>query len=216
MDITCNSCGATLKIPDNKLPSNQKVKVACPKCKSKITIDTRTIVKEDAPVKPETEKTDLGCEEDSGPLEIFDKDAQLAIILDNDEKRVEKHELSLKELSYVPIVCSTVQEAMGKLRLHHFNIVILSDGFDGQKISESTITHYLNSLAISIRRNIFLVLVGDKFKTMDNMRTFVESANLVINPVDMPKLTLILKNSLSDHEKFYKVFFDTLKEFDKE
>jgi len=68
---------------------------------------------------------------------------------------------------------------------------------------------------MSIRRKIFFVLLGDQFKTMDNMRAFGASANLVVNPRDLPDLTLILKKAINDNNQFYKVFMDTLKETGK-
>jgi hypothetical protein len=48
------------------------------------------------------------------------------------------------------------------------------------------------------------------------MMAFAMSANLVVNPEDLPNIRLILKKSASDNEKFYKVFMDTLKELGKE
>jgi hypothetical protein len=105
---------------------------------------------------------------------------------------------------------------MSKLRLHHFDLIIISDGFDGQDLANSPITHYLNHLSMSIRRKIFLVLLSDKFKTMDNMIAFARSANIIVNPDDLSNLPLLLKRGISDNEKLYKVFTDTLKEAGKE
>jgi len=51
---------------------------------------------------------------------------------------------------------------------------------------------------------------------MDNMMAFTLSANLVIHPADLSKLRLILNKAIPDHDKFYKIFTDTLKEAGKE
>ena len=40
MEITCEHCEVTLNIPDEKIPEGQVVRISCPKCKSKISIDT--------------------------------------------------------------------------------------------------------------------------------------------------------------------------------
>ena len=53
------------------------------------------------------------------------------------------------------------------------------------------------------------------FKTMDDMMAFALSANLVVNTKELDKLLAILKRALSDYEKFYKVFMDTLVEVGK-
>jgi len=210
MDITCASCGAAFKIPDEKLPPNQVVIITCPKCKGKIKVDTRKPDKDIA--SGETEE----LEQDSSPLELFEEGTRLALVLNGDDGQINDISSVLKELKYKPIVAPSIQDAMGKLRLHHFDMVILSDGFDGQNLEGSPVTHYLNHLSMSVRRKIFLVLVSEKFDTMDNMMAFTLSANLVIKLADLSKLRLILTKALPDHEKFYKIFMDTLKEAGKE
>jgi len=210
MDVTCDSCGASFKIPDEKLPPNQVVSIACPKCKGKIKVDTRNSDKDI--VSSEIEE----LEQDSSPLDLFEEGTRLALVLNGDDGQINDISSVLEELSYKPIVAPSIQDAMGKLRLHHFDLIILSDGFDGQNLEGSPVTHYLNHLSMSVRRKIFLVLVSDKFKTMDNMTALTLSANLVINPADLSKLRLILNKAIPDHEKFYKIFMDTLKEAGKE
>jgi len=210
MDVTCDSCGASFKIPDEKLPPNQVVSIACPKCKGKIKVDTRNSDKDI--VSSEIEE----LEQDSSPLDLFEEGTRLALVLNGDDGQINDISSVLEELSYKPIVAPSIQDAMGKLRLHHFDLIILSDGFDGQNLEGSPVTHYLNHLSMSVRRKIFLILLSDKFNTMDNMMALTLSANLVINPADLSKLRLILNKAIPDHEKFYKIFMDTLKEAGKE
>ena len=62
---------------------------------------------------------------------------------------------------------------------------------------------------------IFLALMGDKVNTMDDMMAYTMSANMVISTKDADKLSSILKKGLSEHERFYKVFMDTLVEVGK-
>jgi len=210
MDVTCDSCGAGLKIPDEKLPPNKVVSITCPKCKSKIKVDTREPDRDT--VSREIEEVEQG----SSPLDLFEEGTRLALVLNGDDGQVNEISSVLEELSYKPILAPSIQEAMGKLRLHHFDLIILSDGFDGQNLEGSPVTHYLNHLSMSERRKIFLVLLSDKFKTMDNMMAFTLSSNLVVNPAELSKLGLILNKAIPDHEKFYKIFMDTLKEAGKE
>ena len=41
METTCEHCKAKLNIPDEKIPKNKTVKIACPKCKKKITLSAK-------------------------------------------------------------------------------------------------------------------------------------------------------------------------------
>ena len=216
MDVTCKSCGASLTIPDRKVPPNQAVSLTCPRCKGKIRVDTREVDGNLISRKEESDKAGLEYEEDTSPLDLFEEGARLALVLDGNEGDIMEINSALEELSYKPVLPSSISEAIGKLRLHHFDLVFLSDGFDGQDLEGSPITHYLNHLSISIRRKVFLVLLSNKFKTMDNMMAFAKSANLVVHPDDLSNLPLILKKAISDNEKFYKVLMDTLKELGKE
>ena len=101
------------------------------------------------------------------------------------------------------------------MRFHHFDLIILADGFDNQPLDHSVIVNYLNRLTMSVRRKMFLALISDNFKTMDNMMSFAMSANVVINSKDIEKLHLILKKAVSENERFYKIFLDTLVETGK-
>jgi hypothetical protein len=214
MYVTCKACGATLNIPDEKLPSEHAVSITCPRCKGKIKIDPRESNKNLAPAKVREVGLEYG--EDTGPLDLFEEGTRLALVLDGDEGNVAEISSAFEEFSYKPILPTSIGEAMSKLRLHHFDLIIISDGFDGQGLTNSPIIHYLNNLSMSIRRKIFLVLLSDKFKTMDNMIAFARSANIVVNPDDLSNLSLILKKAIPDNEKLYKVFMDTLKETGKE
>ncbi len=201
MDVACESCGAKLTISDEKLPPNQVVTVACPRCKGKIRIKAG---------QPDED------EENSTPLDLFEEGTRLALVLDGNEENIGEINAALEELAYKPVLPSSTTEAMGKLRFHHFDLILLSEGFDGHDVERSPVIHYLNHLSMSERRKIFLVLLSNKFKTMDHMMAFARSANLVVSPDDLSNLSLILRKGISDNEKFYKVFVDSLKEIGKE
>ncbi|MFW6147192.1 MAG: zinc-ribbon domain-containing protein [Thermodesulfobacteriota bacterium] len=220
MDITCSSCGTLLHVPDQKLPPNQVVHITCPKCKKKIKVDTREPNFEPASAKKggQSHKEEQWSEydQDTSPLEFFEEGVKLALVLDTDELHLSKINPALEELGYKTIQPFTLQEAMAKIRLHPFDMVILSEGFDEKGLDGNPITNYLNRLSMSVRRQIYLVLISNRFKTMDNMTAFAMSANLVIHPDDLANLRLIVKKGTSENEKFYKVFMDTLKEIGKD
>lgn len=219
MDITCSSCGTTLSVADDKLPPNQVVNITCPKCKGKIKVDTRELDLKPAARRKEEEAEEeflSEYEDDTSPLEFFEEGVKLAIVLDTDDLRLSEITPALEELGYKVIQTLALQEAMSKIRLHPFDMIILSDGFDGKGLEGNPIINYLNHLSMSVRRKIFLVLLSSRFKTMDNMMAFAMSANLVVNPEDLPNMRLILKKGTSENEKFYKVFTDTLREVGRE
>ena len=130
-------------------------------------------------------------------------------------RQASKLESAVKGMGYRCIPSPNTRDAIGKMRFHHFDLVILADGYDGQDLINNSVMHYLNRLSMSVRRNIFLVLIGDRFKTMDNMMAFALSANVVLNPKELNRFAPILRNALSEKEKFYKIYTDTLAELGK-
>ncbi len=220
MDVTCSQCNKTLRIPDEKVPQDQIVKIACPACGNKITIDTRST----AGKKPEQGKTppaDQGAGQESAEeldygddtsLGFYEEGTKLALVLDSDLDRKEQIRGAVEAIEYRFVDSPSTRDAISKMRFHMFDLVILADGFDGQPLEYSPIVNSINHVPMSVRRKTFMALLGDRFQTMDNMKAFAMSANLVINPGDMDKLSGILKKALAENERFYKVFMDTLRE----
>lgn len=231
MEISCGNCKTKLNIPDEKIPKGQIVRVNCPNCKVKITIDARKErsaniyspnafadsgkLHEDSVVSEHSalsEESFFGYGDETGDesLVFFEEDVRLALIMVGNEDHAEKIKSVVEELGYKCASAPTTRDALGKMRFHHFDFIFLSDGFDGQELEHSPVLNYLNHLNIFLRRRIFLVLMSDQFKSLDEMMAFSRSANAVINPKDLGRLSGILKKAISDNEKFYKVFMDTL------
>lgn len=237
MEVICESCTAKLNIPDEKIPKNQGVKIACPKCKNKFILNSkepkpRTPAGEQnhspEPDKPLIEKTEAkprrkesegsyGYEDyaDDEALVFFEEGTKLALLMASDSGETKRILPAVERLGFKPISTSSTRDAIGKARFHHFDMVILMDGFDGQKLEHSAMMHYLNRLSMSVRRRIFVALVSEHFKTMDDMMAFAMSANVVVNSKDIERLFPILKKAISENEKFYKVFLDSLAETGK-
>ena len=53
-------------------------------------------------------------------------------------------------------------------------------------------------------------MVGENFKTLDNMEALAYSVNLVVNQKDIDQLETVLKKSIGDNDTFYKVYRETM------
>ncbi|MBN1831228.1 MAG: zinc-ribbon domain-containing protein [Deltaproteobacteria bacterium] len=216
MEITCEHCEATLNIPDEKIPKRQIVRISCPKCKSKISINTgkQLAGPEQTESGLESKESDYsyGDYSEDEALGAHEEGIKLALVLDSDPESSGKTRSEIEQLGYHCIEADNTRDAVGKMRFHLFDLVILCDGFDGQNLDNSPILNYLNNISMADRRKIFVALMGERFKSMDNLIAFAMSANAVINPKDTDKLSALLKGAISDHEKFYKVFMETLVE----
>lgn len=214
MDVTCNHCKKTLRIPDEKIPQNQVIQIACPACKNKITIDTREPEPSTAR-NAEAEGSELPDYGDDTSLGFYEEGTRLALVLDSDEARKEILRAAVEDQGFRFVDSPGTRDAIGKMRFHVFDLIVLTEGFDGQPLEHSPIINSLNHSPMPVRRKIFLALVGDQFQTMDNMMAFAMSANLVIHSSDIEKMSAILKKALAENDRFYKVFMDALKETGK-
>ncbi|MDY6971091.1 MAG: zinc-ribbon domain-containing protein [Thermodesulfobacteriota bacterium] len=222
MEVVCDNCNAKLNIPDGRIPQGQRIAVSCPKCKKKLTINAESPREEDsAPAADKTTDaagpnmdTRDGLGTDSN-LDFYEEGVKLALVMESDPQQVDQLRAAVEELGYRYVLAESTRAAITNMRFHHFDLVILSDPFDGIGAKQSPILRHLNHLSMSIRRRIFFALIGDSFKTMDHMMAFAMSANLVIGRKDIDQMATVFKSAISDNQKFYKVFIDTLVEAGK-
>ncbi|MBN1905000.1 MAG: zinc-ribbon domain-containing protein [Deltaproteobacteria bacterium] len=229
MEIICTGCNTKLNIPDERLPKDQVVRINCPKCKTRLTIEPQgaweeAFDKDDMNQESENERIQflnsrekmkksspiIEEQEDDYTIEYYE-DVKLALVMaDENLNRIIKP--AVEEQKYKFITAPSIREALLKLRYHHFDLIILSDGFDGQEIYGGPIMNYLNHLSMTGRRRIFVALISEKYKTMDEMMAYSLSANMVVSTREIGSLSILLKRGLQEYEQFYKVFTDILQE----
>jgi uncharacterized protein YbaR (Trm112 family) len=222
MEVTCEHCQTTLNIPDEKIPKGQKIAATCPKCKQKLTIDTRKGKDRDehrsaAPSftakDPKSAKDFIETEDEA--LEYYDEGVKLALVMGDDAEQRDKIEKHLDAMGFRCVLVDDTRRGIGKMRFHHFDLVIFPEDFGGVSLDQSPILHFLNHLSMSVRRRMFVVIAGEYFKTMDQMMAFALSANLVINRKDLGRLSMVMQRAISQNERFYKIFMEIHREIGK-
>jgi CheY-like chemotaxis protein len=119
----------------------------------------------------------------------------------------------LERMGYMTHCPPTLDSALRSLRFNQYRLIVLGDAFDGR--APNPVTSYLANLNMNIRRDIFVVLLGARFKTEDYWQAFVDSVDLVYHPDDILRLPTCLEQSLKKHERLYSVFNECLKEAGK-
>ncbi|MDI6686703.1 MAG: zinc-ribbon domain-containing protein [Desulfobacterales bacterium] len=224
MDIVCKECKSKFKITDEKVPKGQLFTIPCPKCKSKISIDTRQGVSSPFEEKPQpsaasepvTKKTIID-EINSGsydasekPFDFLEEGAKTALLCELDSAVRSKVRSALRNMGYNVTEPASDRDALKQMRFHVFDVVVLNEVFGSENPDENNIMKYLERLSMTIRRKIFVVLVTSRFRTMDNMAAFNKSVNIVVNTKNIDETEKIIKSGLSDNAAFYRVFKDAL------
>jgi hypothetical protein len=236
MQITCSDCSYVVTIPEEKVPEDKAFMVSCPACSTKIHVDQHLATKEEKNIlespsswdevgnAPITQPDNSFEEEDEDEtLRIYDENDQIALVLDERNKNAWTKTLSEFHPSWGELNVSLAQEegykiefakspghAVHKLKFTQFNFIALADNYGDVSLSKNLAYRYILEIPMSFRRKIFVVLIGDHFKTLNQMQAFSYSVNVVINNQDVGKLHQIIKKSLRDNEVFYKAFRDSL------
>jgi hypothetical protein len=116
----------------------------------------------------------------------------------------------LKDLGYKSHVAETAEMAIERFRYTPYDVVLIHENFAGSSLRSNALLNYLTTLPMPQRRHSFICLVGSSFKTLDAMQAFSHSVHLVVNPLDLPNLTAILKKSTAEFELLYKVYNDAV------
>lgn len=145
------------------------------------------------------------------PFDFVDIDAETALICESDGQLKEKISTAMKEMGYLITEAPSAKDALKNMRFHVYNIVIVNENFDTSDPSANAVLHYLAHLNMATRRQMFVAMISDRYRTMDNMEAFNKSVNLIINTKNIDDFPNILKHGIADNTSFYYVFKETMK-----
>ena len=211
MQVECPSCAKEINIPDNKIPQGQAFNLNCPGCKTKMRVDQHLKPPEPGPEESlDTSSMIIGEDfsDEEEEIEIYDEHDQIALILDRQNDDL--WSTALTELDYKLQRAKSPEHAIHKLRFNQYHVVAIHEKFGDTTLETSPLYEFVRDMPMDTRRKTFVALVGEKFKTLDNMEALSYSVNLVINQNDFEQLETVLKKSIGENETFYKVYRETM------
>lgn len=209
INVTCPGCTATLTVPDERLPKGKVVTAVCPRCKGPISIDMTADAPKLAPPMP---SPPLPAEEPEGYQEEGKPRALVCVNVAAERLQVVT---ILKQIGYVPHSCKDSGEAIGRLRIEAYAIVVLCDGFDPPEQDGPSIRSYLADMGMTSRRNIHVVLIDPSLASNDQRAAFSRSVDLVLHPNELPNFEGALGRSKAEKEVRYRVLKETLRAMGK-
>ncbi len=228
MEVICDQCQGKFRIPDEKIPAEQVVFISCPRCKKKLTLDTRA--NRPATISDPVKPLQVGISPDKNiiqtisssaydasekPFDFLVSGVKTALVCESDSGILSKLRFSLKQMGYHTTEPESAMDALKKMRFHSFDLIVMNELFDCESSEDHPILTFLNELAMSVRRNIFVVLITTRFRTMDNMAAFNKSVNVVIHMRNLDEIAKILRRAIDEHQAFYSVFQESLIETGK-
>ena len=209
MNVTCPGCTATLTIPDERVPKGKVVTAVCPRCKGPISIDMTADDPQPAPPKPAAPPP---AEDPEGYQE---REQPRALVCVNVPAERQQVIAILKRIGYAPHSSRDSGEAIGRLRISSYAIVVLSAGFDPPGQDGPSIRAYLADMGMARRRNLHVVLIDPGLASNDRRAAFAHSVDLVLHPNDLPHFEEALERSKAETESRYRVLKESLRAMGK-
>ena len=116
----------------------------------------------------------------------------------------------LDELGYKIHTGLFLDDSVLKLRAHPYQVVIVSELFDGQTLQNHAILNEAAAAPAAQRRRQLYVMIGAHFRTSDELQAFAHSVDLVIGLADLQNLKPVLRRAAARQTEFYAMFHDIL------
>jgi predicted Zn finger-like uncharacterized protein len=207
MEIFCEKCHSKFKIADEKIPQGKTASLLCPKCKNRITFSSGQNSEEFTYDDMETTVDDSG----EKPFDFVEEEGKTALICESDPTLKEKFASVLDIMEYYHTAAENSRDALKRMRYHTYDLILINEDFDTKQPDANPLLIFLERLNMSIRRDMFVVLLSRRLRTMDSMAAFHKSVNLIINLKNTNNFDQILSRALTDNNFFYRIFRESLK-----
>lgn len=181
MDISCTHCKTSFVLPDDRVPETQKFKLNCPKCREPIIIDQGS--------------------ERIVPPEHFPHDATVAFLFVRDKKLAERISLFLKSRGIFVSEARQIHEALDRVRINYYNILILEDSNLSRAILD--VIKKWNGLR---RREVNILLVGSESQSLRSDEAFYRGVNAVVGGTDNERIEHILELALDEFGSYSELW----------
>jgi predicted Zn finger-like uncharacterized protein len=211
MDITCNNCSGKFRIPDEKIPRGRVSTVPCPKCKTRISLDPAKRSARSGDAEEQSNRSE-DFELAEKPFSFIEEEGLTALLCEQNPVARQNIENALNLMDYQFTVAESARDALKRMRYHTYDLIVVNESFDTNNPESNGVLIYLERLGMSVRRNIFVAMISNRYRTMDNMMAFRDSVNLIVNIKNIEDIGKILSRGITDTELFYNVYRETLKE----
>ena len=216
MDIICESCQSKLKIPDGKIPPGKTAVLNCPKCKNKISVTAdETPVEEDDVITEKTiydEVASNNYDASEKPFDFAEEEGITALLCEPDDGIRKTLTETLALMEYHITVAESIRDTLTKMRYHNYDMILLNENFDSSNPDQNGVLFHIERMQMATRRNIFVALLTNRFRTMDNMMAFQKSVDIILNTENIADAGKILERSMREKDFFYKVYNQTLED----
>ena len=221
MQAQCSQCSSRIQIDDSKVPE-RPFKVKCPKCQSLITLPGRSA----APASPGAGAgaADAPAASAAPPSPGYvPPPPPSAAAVARRERAAESQNDAIIALAAGP-AATALQQALVDLG---FNVDAVDDVEEGVRLVEQgvyevavtartpaepgrpeSLAQRLLRLPADARRGLFVILVGEEFRSADGTQAWAAQADLVIHPNDASRSEHLIRATLTERKRLYQPLVD--------
>jgi predicted Zn finger-like uncharacterized protein len=222
VQVDCPSCSQRVVVDDAKAP-DRAFSVRCPKCQGIVKFPGR------APAAPPTPPPAAVVTAGAGPTamtpevlgrlqrqirgnQVGPGHGQVLVAL-ADPALAQALTAPLVQIGYSIDTLDRPEEG-GRLLEEGFYEVVITNRQAAAPGQAESLHQRVIRLAPDSRRRIFLVLIGDEFKTGDGTQAYAMQADLVIGR-DGGDAEHVLLNTMAERTRLYQVFLDARRRFEE-
>jgi predicted Zn finger-like uncharacterized protein len=224
----CSQCATRIQIDDAKVP-DRPFKVKCPKCQAIIPLPGRNAEAEAAGVPPmapmptaPAHATPAAADTDPAAA------AAPAAALPSPEAAARLGRLQSGHNDAIIALsgpaAAPVQQALTRIG---YNIDTVEDVEEGARLLEQgvyevavtyrepwvhgkreTLAQRMLRLSPEMRRRVFVVLVGEEFRSGDGTQAWAAQADLVLHPTDAPRFEAYIRATMAERKRLYQPLLD--------
>ena len=223
MQAPCPQCGNKILIDDAKVP-DRPFQVKCPKCQTAVKFPGRTPAA--TAEAPAVEASGVSAPS-AGEMQ-----AQMMAQLRREMSAGEGTAAGGRALVAVAdkVVAGTIMVVLTRIG---YQVDPLDEGMEGARLLEQgsyelvvttragaapgrpeSLYQRLNRLNPEGRRHLFVVLVGDEFKTGDATQAFACLADVVVNSKDVASADALIRGTVNEKSRLYKAFQDARRRYE--
>jgi predicted Zn finger-like uncharacterized protein len=220
VQVDCPSCSQRVVVDDAKAPE-RPFSVKCPKCQGVVKFPGRAPAASPAPPAPEAaappprpaDAEALGrLQRQIRGRQVGPAPGQVLVAL-ADPALSQAITAPLRRLGYEIDALDRPEEG-GRLLEEGFYEVVVTNKTAGVPGKSESLYQRLIRVPPDARRNVFLVLVGDEFKTGDGTQAFAEQADLVVGH-DGGDVEAVLLNTMAERTRLFQAFLDARRRFEE-
>jgi predicted Zn finger-like uncharacterized protein len=215
----CSQCQSRIQIDDSKIP-DKPFKVKCPKCQAVISLPGKgapapgnggaEAASQPAPAAPPYEppppppsaaavaRRERAAESENDAIIALAGPAATAL------------QAALVSLGFNVDTVDDIEEGARLVEQGIYEVAVTSRS-QAEPGKPETLQQRLLRMPADTRRHVFVILVGEEFRTADGVQAWAAQADLVVHPNDAARCDHLIRSTLLERKRLYQPLVDARK-----